>query len=220
MGRGVQITATSRLSGEFSIKFAYRVNQRDHISTTTNVPRSFWKRMWLSELHGQHKTLLWRLILNIIPTKERLSQLFPVADPNCVLCNMVPETGHHLILDCPFTIVVWRNSKWQVNLEAFHHLTFQEWFKLLLDPRNCFPMPEDDKKEMLQFAVITLEHIWMHRNKVLHGHSPPNIIELGQTISRCTQIYHKAAGQWRTVRRTRHDPPIWTPPTWFHEGKL
>lgn len=66
---------------------------------------------------------------------------------------------------------------------------------------------------MLQFVVITLEYTWLQRNEVLHGHSPPNIIELGHTISRCTQRYHKAAGQRRMRRSGTHEPPTWTPPT-------
>lgn len=72
--------------------------------------------------------------------------IFLGVDQTCVLCNMAPEMGHHLLLACPLTIAVWRNSKWQINLDAFHHLTCLEWFALLFDQQNCFPLPEDDKK--------------------------------------------------------------------------
>lgn len=65
---------------------------------------------------------------------------------------------------------------------------------------------------MLQFAAVTLEHIWMHRNKVNHGDSLPDIAVLGQTITRLTQHYHKAATQRRTVLGHACDPPAWAPP--------
>lgn len=70
-------------------------------------------------------------------------------------------SAHYLILECIFTIATWHNSKWQINLEAFQHLTCQEWFELLLDQTTTFPCLKKIKKKCYSLR-------WLHWNTFVY----------------------------------------------------
>lgn len=127
--------------GNFSRRSSYRINQREQFMSNQTIPRSLWKRLWMAKLHGRHKTLIWRILLDIVPSIHRLSKIFPISDQTCILCDRQIETIHHLILKCSATTALWWNSKWQIKLQAFKQLTCVEWFAILLDPNNQIPLP-------------------------------------------------------------------------------
>lgn len=57
-------------SGSFSVRNYYRVNNEGRFSTSSHIDRKFWKHLWHSSLHERHKILIWKLLVNILPTKE------------------------------------------------------------------------------------------------------------------------------------------------------
>lgn len=157
------------------------------------MSREQWKRIWLSRLHGRHKALLWRLLSDILPTKTRLGQIFPNTDPTCPLCNSAEESAIHLTLQCPFAIALWTNSKWQLRLYTFSHMPLIDWFMFILDLENTLPVPRKDKLEIAYFAVLVVEHTWLHRNKVMRGNPVPDLQRRSRTINSLAQL-HLSAG--------------------------
>lgn len=94
-------------SEEFSIKSVYRVHQNERFTNNSVISKSQWKRLWMSNLHGRHKSLLWRLLSDILPTRHKLGQIFHSGESNCLLCNAELESSHHLMLECPFITTIW-----------------------------------------------------------------------------------------------------------------
>ena len=62
-----------------------------------------WKLARLPGLGSEHITFLWRLVHNILPTKERVNRLTPATPPLCKLCpTQCVETRRHAFFECAF----------------------------------------------------------------------------------------------------------------------
>ena len=60
-------------------------------------PKS-WSLAKLPVLGSEHVTFLWRLMHNILPTKERVNRLTPSTTPHCRLCqDQTVETLQHAL---------------------------------------------------------------------------------------------------------------------------
>lgn len=150
-------------------------------------------RDWLSALHGRHKMLVWRLLSDIMPTRQRLGLLFQVRDISCILCDHDLESAHHLLLDCssftvglPFMLAIWWMSKWQISLQVFSHISANEWIMLILDPTNQFPLDAKAKYEIIHFTIVAFEQMWLCRNKKLKGEDLPDLPNVCSSINRLT----------------------------------
>lgn len=67
------VWAPSKL-GAFFVRSSYRLNNKGRFDSMDDTTRKLWKGLWQSALHERHKLLVWKLILDIIPTKERIQQ--------------------------------------------------------------------------------------------------------------------------------------------------
>lgn len=75
-----------------------------------------------------------------------------ILDPNCPLCNSDTETLEHLLFFCPFVVLCWMKSFWQINIRNYAHMGGIKWLCILLDEHNLFPLNFDDKQKMLHFC--------------------------------------------------------------------
>uniref|UniRef100_A0A2N9GE95 Reverse transcriptase domain-containing protein n=1 Tax=Fagus sylvatica TaxID=28930 RepID=A0A2N9GE95_FAGSY len=75
--------------GNFTVKSAYFLQQ----GVMTSIERSMWKKLWNLKIHERYKMLLWRIALNILPTRQRLQELGQVLDAKCPLCNCEEESS-------------------------------------------------------------------------------------------------------------------------------
>lgn len=50
-----------------------------------------------------------------------------------------------------------------------------EWFMVILDVNNHFPLSQEEKLEMGHFAILAVEHVWLYRNHAIHGKDIPTI---------------------------------------------
>lgn len=54
--------------------------------------------------------LLWKILADVIPTKDRIKHFVPLEDLSYYLCGNMPETISHIIFDYPAAIACWLNS--------------------------------------------------------------------------------------------------------------
>lgn len=153
------------MSGAFSVKSSYRVNQTMSQSTFPDFPQVLWKGIWKATLHPRQKHLLWWILANIMPTNHRISRFISLDSENCFLCGAESEDIDHLLLECPLITAVWFNSPWQIRLDVFAGWSTHRWIEELLTPRNAFPLEDDEKRKMIVFLAVSFEHIWMARNR-------------------------------------------------------
>lgn len=74
-------------SGRFSIKSAYRVNNKERFAMASRIDRRLWKQLWhSSSLHERHKMLIWKLLVE------------PLPDLFCFLCDSSIESISHFFV--------------------------------------------------------------------------------------------------------------------------
>lgn len=92
-------------SGNFSVRSAYRANNGARFGILSSVDNAKWKGVWHSNLHERHKLVLWKVLSNVLPTKDRIKQFVPLLDLECFLCGSRIEYIHHLLFECPTSVV-------------------------------------------------------------------------------------------------------------------
>lgn len=118
-----------------------------------------WKQVWKPHFHTRHHLLLWKLMAPVLPTLNRLIRIIPGLHSACYLCGESSESVHHLLLKCPISRLVWRNSPWHIRIEAYEHLEDWQWISLMIGPNNLFPVTQPDKLQMSIFLVVAFEQI-------------------------------------------------------------
>lgn len=109
-------------------------------------------------------------------------------------------------------MAIWWRSKWNIKLSAFSHLSYEDCIFFILDPNNLFPMEEEEKVKMCPFLVVSLEQVWLLRNKRLQGATIPPLHILCQSINNLTGIYKKAVEGRHRLLTPLHKAEEWIPP--------
>lgn len=161
-------------SGEFSVRSCYRLNNYAWFCTSSRLDRKLWLLLWKTTLHERHKILLWRILHNILPTKDQIHGMLRLSDPLCILCSHSMETLDHLLLDCPIVERWWLNSSWQIRIAHFAPEGCTKWIQILLDEQNCLTVSQEEKLKILNYAAVMFDQIWMWRNKIRLGCPPPD----------------------------------------------
>jgi hypothetical protein len=102
---------TASTSGQFSVSSAYNLIIASNPMTSTSISSQFWNSLWNLNLNDILKLFLWKIAWNILPTQERLGQLFHInSNISCPLCKVADDSLQHLFFNCIFAQVVWRHS--------------------------------------------------------------------------------------------------------------
>jgi hypothetical protein len=99
-------------TGNFSVSSAYRFiyDYMSNDASSSNFPQ-FWKAIWKLNLNDRLKIFIWKIAWNMLPTRERLSQIsISILDPSCPLCKVATDSLQHLFFECFYARVVWRHS--------------------------------------------------------------------------------------------------------------
>ena len=119
--------------GVFSIKFAYRSAIHQSLPQSTSPPP--WRKIWNLNAPERLKMFLWRIEVNIIPTRENLMKRLNITHSSCVLCGSDLETALHIFFKCPVARAIWHSACWGFKAEeAIIHST-EDIIKLVI-PRN------------------------------------------------------------------------------------
>lgn len=159
--------------------------------------------------------MLWRFLTKAVPTLDRLQGIVPLSNTNCYLCHTHEESIHHIALECQVSKLIWWNSPWQLRLEAFHQLTFLAWVELIHGDKNHIPLPTTEKRKLIQFFVVSLELIWMTRNKIWKTNEAADWQELSNLINQSYIKYWKASLSRLEKKKLWHDGLVnaqWMPP--------
>jgi len=90
-------------SGVFSMKDAYKFKK-------TNFPKVSWaKLIWYSDIPPSKSLLVWRLMLDKLPTEDILSGRSCHLPSICSLCNSCAKTSFHLFFHCVYAL---NHSRW------------------------------------------------------------------------------------------------------------
>lgn len=107
--------------GEFSMRSAYKLLQRDSYFPTINSTQhesNFYKRLWNTRLPRKLQILVWRASLKFLPTMANLFIRRLVSNTLCPRCEKEPESVEHLYRTCPESMAVWGLTGFQWALRS------------------------------------------------------------------------------------------------------
>jgi hypothetical protein len=172
---------TPSTSGRFSTSSVYSLISASR-SSSNSVSSTFWKSIWKLNLNDRLRLFLWKIAWNILPTKERLGQLFPISDTHCPLCKVAADSLKHLFFDCFYAQVVWRLSFWPLDSTAFHFSSMEAWIAAIISLEHSLGIPLRDQHKFQIFASVACDILWLYRNKALHEKAwttpPPNWVKI------------------------------------------
>ena len=94
------VWANSR-DGRVSCKAAYS-------QFLCDIPQVVWWRdVWSRFIPPSRSALTWRLMLNRLPTEDRLCRSGFQLASRCSICGVSSESADHLFLHCPLAIALW-----------------------------------------------------------------------------------------------------------------
>ncbi|CAJ2646936.1 unnamed protein product [Trifolium pratense] len=205
-------------NGLLTLKMAYDF-KRHHF------PIINWaKSIWSKDIPPSRSLLAWRVMLDKVPTDDKLSERGCNLPSMCSLCNNHSETMFHLFFQCSFAFQIWC---WLATvLEVTLH--FQSMTDIwLLAEKNWSPQC----KIVIKAALIHLLYaIWTARNNARFNNEMPNwksyVSWISSNISMAGNLTNKlsstALRDFTTLKRFNvniHPPNptsikevIWQPP--------
>ena len=109
---------------------------------------------------------MWRIAWEVLPTKEFLSIRKQNVDPKCPRCSHPSKSLVHLLFECPFAIIVWRHTRFPINLSAIPRKSASNWIWAILYP-CLIGLERSLAKSFTLIASIACDWIWRHRNKLI-----------------------------------------------------
>jgi hypothetical protein len=137
---GTNYIWTPSCSGRFSSSSAYlSIINSNNLQVVPLNSGSTWKSIWKLNLNDRLRLFLWKMAWNILPTKTRLSAIFPSTSLDiCPLCKSGEDSLQHLFFNCIFARVIWRNSFWPLDSTALNFSDMMDWIKLIINPAPLF----------------------------------------------------------------------------------
>ncbi|KAL8556294.1 hypothetical protein ACS0TY_003931 [Phlomoides rotata] len=114
-------------SGLFTVTSAYQI--RDHSEQEESADQLCsiaFKRLWKSFAPRRYQAIIWKLLHNRMPTKDRLQRIgiIPASEATtCALCGEEKETAIHLFLFCSFAREVWSKIQGWLGITMVPHYT-------------------------------------------------------------------------------------------------
>ena len=102
---------------EYLVKSAYVALRITNSTNHPNLQNKDWKNLWKLKLNATLKSLLWKMVWNILPTCSILNNKFVLSFVNCYFCNNVIECIEHLFIQCDWAAQIWLMSPWLINLD-------------------------------------------------------------------------------------------------------
>lgn len=149
-------------SARYSVAQAYA-----QLNSTPNVPPdpALWKAIWEITSLPKIDFFCWILCHRKILTEDKLQRRGYYGPSRCSLCQESKENATHLVLNCNFSIQVWRElmDDWNPRFEIPTTITclFATW-------KNSYPGPSP-KNKLIKAAWSSLLkiccwQIWLERN--------------------------------------------------------
>lgn len=219
--------------GCFIVKLSYQTI-RD-LSSPQPPSENHWKHIWRLNIPERTKMFLWRIVANVLPTRDNLSRRMGIRKTCCTICKQEEESPCHLFLNCPITKVLCFTTCWGFKANESSINNPVDIVKLVIDPPQAFYQASEKWLISLDMA-LTLGEIWKLRNLApRHGNLidlPPSIQsirrkfnELSLTQLLIIPMLTKLRGLLLPLNGSklmlmRHYPPLMVPLVWLQGTTL
>ncbi|KAL0730180.1 hypothetical protein Bca4012_026273 [Brassica carinata] len=152
------------------------------------------KSVWPQRHIPKHSFHTWLVVLNRIPTRDKLISWGIQISPICLLCNNCDETRDHLFWDCNFAF-----GHWTMIANRCRIGPLRGW-EASLNQMISLPPPSPSRALTLIAWQATLYWIWNERNQRLHANQFRSVDSLFSIIDH--QIRNKVQSFRETNPRT------------------
>ncbi|XP_042950095.1 uncharacterized protein LOC122282210 [Carya illinoinensis] len=204
---------TKTHNGSFSVKTAHHLASSiaSHLPFRDLNPDIQWNEIWNLKIHDRHKLLLWKIIWDILPTRERLKSFIPsLTSINCPLCDEAEETLLHLFIACPISRILWSQSKWPLNLTSLGLSSIKDWIQFILFPKVKLSLTTEEEHPFRIFAALILDFIWRLRNEKIHNQKDISLQKISQQLN---LSYEENMHAWGGKFSNLSQKPWQNPPT-------
>lgn len=127
------------------------------------VPAVSWpKEVWFSGGILKHMFLVWLMVRNRCPTRDRMLNWGIQTDSRSLLCNMADESIAHCFFYCNFAWNIWKTMETKCNF-----ISARLWTDILPQLRS-HPTDKVHKTLLLLCWQATLYTLWTERNNRLY----------------------------------------------------
>ena len=119
------------LSGEYTVKSAYKLLQLQKGQWHSSDNSSLWKLLWRVKAPPKSINMVWRALSQCLPTKTILHAKRVPINLLCPVCDGAEESIVHALVSCPFADQCWRRrGGMYLNCQG---LNFNEWLQRMFD---------------------------------------------------------------------------------------
>lgn len=151
-----------------------------------NNPQYEWDKMWLLLLKKQSPqeyALNFRLTHEILPLKQRLSDLGITDSNTCVFCNILGETAQHLFINC--TTLNGTRVLVKEIIEQRHGVILEMNHSNILG-HGIMEYNRNMTSRLLKILNCYKRTLWNARNKKIFDGTQINMLQINHTIRKET----------------------------------
>jgi ribonuclease HI len=212
-----ELTWSGTKEGIYTVKSGYNAiidwntARNNQSGSNINNTETLWKNLWKIKSPPKFLNLIWRIINQAIPVKDKLTSKGIRCSPICPRCNKALETIDHVFLRCEWARAVWFGSPMTFNSDRINQeSSVQDWLIEILT---------NTQKESIEYITATIYHIWKARNLLVFQDKEIPVMTVVQLALDSANDYIKLSTQRPQIHsqasknRTRgHDNIIWSPP--------
>lgn len=141
-------------NGCFFVKSAY---QTSHAPTSTSSPEGInWGKLWKLNMPERTKMLIWRIGVNVLPTRDNLFKRLDISDPSCVICKEEAEDPSHLFFKCLIAKAIWFTAYWGFKVDKANITSAEDITKMVIDPLSSLCQATEQWLVSLCKVVISI----------------------------------------------------------------
>ena len=119
---------------KFYVKSTNLADQNARFINSGPLTAVEWKKLWSMKFNERLKYHIWKIVWDVLPTREFLAQRIAGLDSSCPQCHHPQELAVHVLFECPFAIIVWRHTSIPINLSSIPPKLASEWVKSIVNP--------------------------------------------------------------------------------------
>ena len=119
----------------------------------------------------------------MLPTRANIGRFVLSEDSNawvCPFCKGSLETLTHIFLECILAQSIWFSSSWPNVIFSYSSKPIHEWIIAIVFPAEKLAIPITNVRKFQLFDVLSLDVIWLSRNKLIHEDIQPDSFKVSQ----------------------------------------
>ncbi|PNX55458.1 ribonuclease H [Trifolium pratense] len=184
--------------------------KNDQAGSTIMNNDPIWKHLWKLKIHPKHTNLIWRILNQALPVRDRLNTRGIRCDPICPRCNKALETTDHVFKQCDWAQAIWFGSPMSINFQSMEPtISFMDWISNVI---------LNEETECVANIIAITYSIWRARNLLVFQEKDLPVMNVVQQAMLNANEYRTLSivphlSSSTSATKSRGNDNYWTPPT-------